>query len=102
MELFQTPLVCPMKTTSHRGARYHVSFVDDYSPYIIISIQRQESQTLAKFGEYKAPVENYHNHKIKDLRSDIDVEYTSNQFSKFKSKSGIPHPKTKQYWMKWC
>jgi len=97
LQLIHTDLAGPMKTTSLGGARYYVLFIDDYSRYIVVYILRQKSETFAKFREYKALVENYHDRKIKALRSDNGGEYTSNQFTKFMRESGISHERTAPY-----
>jgi len=97
LQLIHTDLAGPMKTTSLGGARYYVLFIDDYSRYTVIYILRQKSETFAKFREYKALVENYHDTKIKALRSDNGGEYTSIQFTKFMRESGISHEKTAPY-----
>jgi len=97
LQLVHTDLAGPMKTTSLGGARYYLLFIDDYSRYTMVYILHQKSETFSKFREYKALVENYHDKKIKALRSDNGGEYTSNQFSKFLRDSGISHEKTAPY-----
>jgi len=86
-----------MKTTSLGGARYYLLFTDDYSCYTMVYILRQKSETLSKFREYKALVENYHDKKIKALRSDHSGEYTSHQFVKFLRDTEITHEETAPY-----
>jgi len=97
LQLIHTDLAGPMKTTSLGGARYYLLFIDDYSRYTMVYILRQKSETFSKFREYKALVENYHDKKIKALRSDNSGEYTSHQFAKFLRDSGISHEKTAPY-----
>ena len=97
LELIHTDLAGLMKTTSLGGARYYVLCIDDYSRSTVIDVLHQKSETFAKFCEYKALVENYHNRKIKALRSDNGGEYTSNQFTKFMREAGISHEKTASY-----
>ena len=97
LQLVYTNLAVPMKTTSLRGGRYYLLFIDDYLRNIMVYAFRQKSETFAKFREYKAMVENYHDHKIKALRSENGGEYTSHQFAKFLRDSGISHEKTAPY-----
>jgi len=86
-----------MKTTSLAGAHYYLLFIDDYSRYTMVYVLHQKSETFAQFWEYKALVENYHDNKIKALRSDNGGEYTSAQFAKFLRDSGISHEKRAPY-----
>ena len=97
LQLVHSHLAGPMKTTSLGGAHYYLLFIDDYSRYTIIYALRQKSDTFSKFREYKALVQNYHDYKIKALRSDNGGEYTSHQFAKFLRDSGISHEKTAPY-----
>ena len=97
LQLIHTDLAGPMKTASLGGARYYLLFIDDYSRYTTVYILCQKSETFSKFQEYKALVENYHDKKIKALRSDNGGEYTSHQFAKFLCDSGITHEKTAPY-----
>ena len=97
LELIHTDLAGPMKFPSIRGARYFLLFIDDHTKYTMVYTLYQKSITLSKFKEYKALVENYHNGKIKALRSDNGGEYTSKDLSKFLRESGISHETTAPY-----
>jgi len=97
LELIHTDLAGPMKIPSIGGARYFLLFIDDHTRYTMVYTLHQKSETFSKFKEYKALVENYHNGKIKALRSDNGGEYTSNEFSKFLRESGISHETTAPY-----
>jgi len=86
-----------MNIPSLGGARYFLLFIDDHTRYTTVFTIHQKSDTFSKFKEYKALVENYHNMKIKALRSDNGGEYTSDSFSTYLRNSGISHEKTAPY-----
>jgi hypothetical protein len=51
--------VCePMKTTSHGGARYFVTFINDFSKKPHVYLLKTKGEVLDKFKAYKALVEN--------------------------------------------
>jgi len=97
LELIHTDLAGPMKIPSLGGARYFLLFIDDYTRYTTVFTIHQKSETFSKFKEYTALVENYHNRKIKAVRSDNGGEYTSDSFSTYLRNSGISHEKTAPY-----
>jgi len=97
LELIHTDFAGPMNIPSLGGARYFLLFIDDHTRYTTVFTIYQKSETFSKFKEYKALVENYHNRKIKALRSDNGGEYTSDSFSTYLRNSGISHEKTAPY-----
>jgi len=97
LELIHTDLAGPMKIPSLGDARYFLLFIDDHTRYTTVFTIHQKSDTFSKFKEYKALVEDYHNRKIKALRSYNGGEYTSDSFSTYLRNSGISHEKTARY-----
>src|SRR5579871_5530464 len=91
LELIHTDICGPMKTTSIGNAKYFMLFIDDYSRITAVYFLKNQSNAFNKFQEYKAYVENFHNSKIKQLRSDNSKEYTSNKFIEYLKDSGIQH-----------
>jgi hypothetical protein len=64
-----------MKTTSRGGARYFVTFIDDFSRKTHVYILKVKGEVFDKFKAYKALVENQTGMKIKTLRSDNGGEF---------------------------
>lgn len=63
--------VCgPMEESSHSGARYFVTFIDDCSRKTYIYFLKRKDEVFEKFKLFKALVENETSQKIKVLRSD--------------------------------
>ena len=78
-----------MKTLSFGGARYFVTFIDDFSRKMWVYILKSKDQVLNKFEEWMAFVETHTDHKVKILQSDNGGEYTSKAFDTFLSIYGI-------------
>jgi hypothetical protein len=78
-----------MKTTSHGGARYFLTFIDDFSRKIHVYFFKTKREAFEKFKQYKVLLENEIGHKIKVLRSDNEGEFMSKKFDAFLVKCGI-------------
>lgn len=92
LELVHTDLCGPMRTTTHGGNRYFLTFIDDYSRKTWIYLLKEKSATFECFKTFKAMVENESNLKLKSLRSDRGGEYIV--FADFLKENGIKHQKT--------
>lgn len=97
LEIIHSDVVGPLKESSFSGARFLLTFVDDYSRKLFVYPIKKKSEVFPKFLEFKALVENQCSKKIKILRSDNGGEYTGKHFSEFLEKSGIIHQKTCPY-----
>lgn len=80
-----------MSTPFINGCLYYIIFVDDYSrrTWIYFLKQKESSEFLSKFKEFKALVENQLGKKIKVLRSDNGGEYIYDIFKDFGITVGI-------------
>ncbi|KAE8656956.1 D-glycerate 3-kinase [Hibiscus syriacus] len=74
--------------TSLGGAKYFVSFIDDYSKRCWVYLLRR-SQMFSTFKNFKAQVKLDSGNKIKCFRTDNGGEYTSEEFDDFYRKEGI-------------
>jgi hypothetical protein len=76
--------VCgPMSSVSLGGCEYYVTFIDDHSRKTKIYFLKTKSEVFKRFQEFKALVENQTRRKIKVLKSNNGVEYTSTEFRDF-------------------
>ena len=90
--------VCgPMNVPSVGGARYFLTFTDDYTRHSSVYFLRSKSEVPEKFAEYKALVENQTGHRIKVLRSDNGTEYVNERLSSMLRRCGIKHETTVPY-----
>lgn len=89
LEIVHSDVCGPMRTASHSGARYFVTFTDDYSRYCEIFVLKQKSDVLESFKKFKNAAETYTGKKIKALQSDNGREYCNREFDKYLQECGI-------------
>ncbi|OWZ17950.1 Rve-domain-containing hypothetical protein [Phytophthora megakarya] len=77
LELVHTDVMGPMKTDSKGGARYVLTFVDDFSRFVVGYFQKNKSEVTAKLTEFKVFYENQWGERLKCLRSDKGTEYAN-------------------------
>lgn len=93
LDLIHSDLV-EMEKLSIGGARYLLTFVDDFSKKLFIYFLKNKSDVFESFVEFKAYVENQTEKKIKIFRTDNGLEYLSKEFTKFCKSNGIQHQRT--------
>ncbi len=81
LEIVHSDVCGLVRTTSLGGARYFVTYIDDFSRKVWVYLE--------KFKEFKALVETQSEHKIKVFRSDNGGEYISKGFEHFLRAHGI-------------
>lgn len=91
LELIHSDVCGPMSETSWGGARYLVTFTDDFSRKTHGYLVTYKSEVLSCFIKYKRLVENQTGKTIKCLRSDNGGEYCNIKFDKFLSDEGLVH-----------
>ncbi|KAH9707030.1 Integrase catalytic domain-containing protein [Citrus sinensis] len=79
------------------GAKYMVTFIDDYSRRCWVYPIKKKSDVFLVFKEYKARVELESGKKIKCLRTDNGGEYTDGEFLAFCKQEGIQRQFTVAY-----
>lgn len=95
--LIHSDICGPMNTESLAGARYFVTFIDNFSRYTETMILRQQSDVLSAFKNFKKRVEKETGCVIKRLRTDNAKEYISKEFKKFLEDEGIERQLTIEY-----
>jgi hypothetical protein len=78
-----------MKTTSHGGAQYFLTFIDDFSRKTHVYLLKAKGEVFEKFKQCKALMENKIGHKIKMLRFDNGGKFVSKKFDAFLGECGI-------------
>lgn len=90
--------VCgPMPKDSWGGARYFITFIDDFSRKIFIYFMKRKSEAFDMFKTFKSLVENQTDRKIKKLRTDNGTEYMNDSFEHYLKCNGIIHQTTVPY-----
>lgn len=97
LELVHSDVCGPMNTTSLGGAKYFVTFIDDYSRFTVVKLMKAKSEVIEHFIAYRNWAENITNQRIKVLRSDNGDEYVSKEFDQLLSQSGISRQKSPPY-----
>ncbi|GJR76718.1 gag-pol polyprotein [Tanacetum coccineum] len=90
-DVWQAPIL------SLGGAKYFVSFIDDYSRRCWVYPIKKKSDVFEVFKVYKARVELDSGKKIKCLRTDNGGEYTGDEFDTFCRQEGIKRQFTTAY-----
>jgi transposase InsO family protein len=79
------------------GARYFVTYIDDFSRKVWVYLLKSKGECLKKFKEFKALVETQSEHKIKVFQSDNGGEYISKGFERFLRANGIEKQTSTSY-----
>jgi hypothetical protein len=75
LELVHSDIAGPFRVESLGGARYYVTFIDDFSKMTWIYFMRSKGECLDKFKIFHREVENRTGKKLSILRSDNGGEY---------------------------
>lgn len=97
LDVIHSDICGPMETTSIGGAKYYVTFIDDYTRKVFVYFLKAKSECCRVFQDFKAMVENQVDKKIKVLRTDNGGEYTGNQIEDYLRSSGVQHQTTASY-----
>lgn len=97
LEIVHSDVCGPMSVNSIGGARFFVSFIDDFSRKTYVDVIKRKSDVFDCFVKFKVLVENQLETKIKTLRSDGGLEYCNNRFRELCEKNGIIHQTTAPY-----
>lgn len=95
--LIHSDLCGPMSVSSFSGARYLLTFIDDFTRMTFGYFIKTKDEVLPVFKIFKTLVENQANLKIKILRSDNGREYVNKQFQIYLQEHGIEHQTTVPY-----
>ena len=112
LELVHSDVCGPMQTVSIGGAKYFVTFIDDYTRCCSVFFLRHKSEVFDKFKEFEALTSGGEDEKIlvlktgksfmkykseeriRVLRNDNGGEYTLSEFEKYLKDKGIHHERT--------
>lgn len=97
LQLIHSDVCGPLPVASWGGARYLVTFTDDFTRKSFGYLMKNKSQVFDFFIQFKALVEKQTNLPIKCLRSDNGGEYLSLNFTRFLQREGIVHQTTVPY-----
>lgn len=95
--LIHSDLCGPMSISSFSGAKYLVTFIDDYTRMTFGYFIKSKDEVFSAFKTFKSLVENQTDLKIKMLRTDNGREYINKNFQMFLQQCGIKHQTTVPY-----
>nr|GEZ10236.1 hypothetical protein [Tanacetum cinerariifolium] len=78
--LIHTNVCGPLKTMSRQGARYFITFIDDFSHYGYVYLPKDKHEVFETFKVFQKEVENQLGKTINSLRFDRGGEYISQEF----------------------
>jgi len=94
LQLVHSDVCGPMQTQSIGGAKYFVTFIDDYTRCCAIYFMKHKSEVLDKFKEFEVTTSNDAGRAIGMLRTDNGGEYLSSAFQFYLKEKGIRHELT--------
>lgn len=97
LELVHSDVFGPVEVSSLGGAKFFVTFLDDYTRKVWIYLMANKSEVFSKFKVFKALFENQRSHKIKCLKIDNGGEFCSLEFDNFCADNGIRRVKVVPY-----
>ncbi|KAI5340787.1 hypothetical protein L3X38_020061 [Prunus dulcis] len=97
LELIHSDVCGPMQSTTIRGNRYFLTFIDDCTRMRWVYFIQHKYEVFNIFKKFKAIVELQSGYKIKRLRIDRGREYTSTEFLKFCEDVGLERQLTIAY-----
>lgn len=94
LEIIHTDLCGPMRTTSLGGARYLLTFTDDYTRWTEVFFLSSKSEVASKFKEF---AETHTGAKIKTIQSDNGKEFVNTGMHRILRDAGIRNRLTAPY-----
>ncbi|KAH9762947.1 hypothetical protein KPL70_001004 [Citrus sinensis] len=94
LDYIHSDLWGPSQVPSHGGARYFITFINDFSRKVWVYVLKHKSEAFEKFKDWLTLIENQTERRVKRLRTDNGLEYCCNDFEQFCIKKGIARHKT--------
>jgi len=91
LEVVHSDVCGPMQVSTISGERYFVTFIDEKSGRIAVTLLKNKSEVLGVFQAYRVRAEKEAGREIKTFRPDGGGEYTSEEFKTYLRSCGIVH-----------
>lgn len=91
LEVVHSDVCGPMQVSTITGERFFVTFIDEKSGRIAVTLLKAKSKVLRAFQAYRARAEKEAGRAIRTLRTDGGGEYTSGEFKAYLRINGIAH-----------
>ena len=91
LAVVHSDLCGPMQTVGLSGEKYFITFIDEASGRISLSLLRTKDEALTAFQNYRMRAEKSSGKVVKALRTDGGGEYLGKDFKKYLDEAGIQH-----------
>lgn len=95
LEIIRSDLFGPVNNPSLDNKKYFVTFLDDYTKYLVIEVLNTKDQTTKAWQNFVLREQRFSDKKIKIYRTDNDTEFF--EISKICKKNDIIHENTAPY-----
>jgi transposase InsO family protein len=89
LQLVHTDVAGPMQTISYDSKRYILTFIDQFTSFVVVYLLERKDQVFSYFRDYEAKAKARFNRSIVELRLDNGSEYFNNMFQDYCSSNGI-------------
>jgi Integrase core domain/GAG-pre-integrase domain len=90
-DLIHCDLWGPYRTTSHSGAHYFLTIVDDFTRTVWVYLMAEKGETSTLLKSFSKMIQTQFQKSIKCIRSDNGTEFTSRIMKQFLVENGIVH-----------
>ncbi|KAH0813975.1 hypothetical protein GEV33_008816 [Tenebrio molitor] len=97
LQLVHSDLMGPIQNEAYNKEQYILTFIDDYTHFVVVYLLETKSEVFNYFKQYKAMVNSHFERRISRLRCDNGREYLSNDITKYLKSKGIQHELTIRY-----
>ena len=94
LDYIHSDLWGPAQVQSKGGARYMLTFIDDYSRKVWVYFLKHKNDVFLTFKQWKALIEKQTGKQIKRLRTDNGMEFCEGDFEEFCKNEGIVRHRT--------
>ena len=91
LEIVHSDICGPMQVSTLTGEKYFITFIDEMSGRIAVTLLHRKNQALGAFKAYQVRAEKQARRKIGTLRTDGGGEYSGHNVQAYLVSSGIVH-----------
>ena len=91
LDLVHSDVCGPLQVPSLGGARYFVTFIDDYSGWATTYTMKRKFEVFEKYKHFEKFNENHTERRVKILRTDRGGEYMSDEYEEHLTSRGVLH-----------